>query len=174
LLMRKLRWFLLFVCLGVVAPLHAQAETTKESAEPSQISSLLAKAKTYLGLPYRYGGMSPKGFDCSGFVRYVFGSMGIDLDRTSGSQAKQGDPIDLAHIQPGDLLFFSTRGMRKGISHVGIYLGEGRFIHASNWGGSGRHGVKLSELASNYFSDRLVAIRRVVTQLGNNDNNKQP
>ncbi len=97
-LMRNLRWFLLFFCLGVVAPLHAQAETAKEVAEPSQISSLLAKAKTYLGLPYRYGGMSPKGFDCSGFVRYVFGSMGIDLDRTSGSQANQGDPIDLAHI----------------------------------------------------------------------------
>ena len=167
---RNLRRVVLLVCLGALLPLHGQAEAPKEEAEPAQVTGLLAKAKTYLGLPYRRGGMSPtKGFDCSGFVRYVFGSMGIDLDRTSGAQAKHGDPIDLAHIQPGDLLFFSTRGMRKGISHVGIYLGEGRFIHSSTWRGSGAHGVKLADLASNYFAERLVSIRRVVTQLAPDD-----
>jgi cell wall-associated NlpC family hydrolase len=166
LLKKNLRHFLLIACLGTMLPLHAlQAETSKETADQGQISGLLAKAKTYLGRPYHYGGITPKGFDCSGFVRYVFGSMGIDLDRTSGSQAKQGDPIDLAHIQPGDLLFFSTRGMRKGISHVGIYLGEGQFIHASNWGGPGKRCVKMGELASSYFAERLVAVRRIVTQL---------
>ena len=162
----KLRKILWITCLGAMLPLHAlQAETPKEPADQGQIASLLAKAKTFLGRPYRYGGITPKGFDCSGFVRYVFSSMGVDLDRTSGSQAKQGDPIDLAHIQPGDLLFFSTRGMRKGISHVGIYLGEGQFIHASNWGGPGKRCVKLGELASSYFADRLVAVRRMVTDL---------
>jgi cell wall-associated NlpC family hydrolase len=166
---RNLRRVVLLVCLGALLPLHGQAEAPKEAADPGLVTGLLAKAKTYLGLPYRRGGVSPKGFDCSGFVRYVFGSMGIDLDRTSGAQAKQGDPIDLAHIQPGDLLFFSTRGMRKGISHVGIYLGEGRFIHSSTWRGSGTHGVKLADLASNYFSERLVSIRRVVTQLAPDD-----
>ena len=168
---RSLRTFLMVACLGAVPPLHGQADAVKEGAEPSpsQVSSLLTKAKTYLGMPYVRGGSSPKGFDCSGFVRYVFGSMGIDLDRTSGSQARQGDPIDLAHIQPGDLLFFSTRGMRKGISHVGIYLGEGRFIHASSWRGPGKHCVKLADLATSYFSERLVAARRVVTKLGTDD-----
>jgi len=165
-MVRNLRRFLLLVCLGVLLPLQAQAEVRQEPAPSGMITSLLTKAKTYLGMPYRPGGISPKGFDCSGFVRYVFGSMGIDLDRTSGSQAKQGDPIDLANIQPGDLLFFSTRGMRKGISHVGIYLGEGRFIHAASMGGPGKHCVKLADLASDYFSERLVAIRRVVTDLG--------
>jgi cell wall-associated NlpC family hydrolase len=153
-------------CLVAVVPLTGQTEEPKPAAEPSQVSTLLDKAKALIGVHYRWGGVTPKGFDCSGFVRYVFGSMGIDLDRTSGSQARQGDPIDLAHIQPGDLLFFSTRGMRKGISHVGIYLGEGQFIHASNWGGPGKRCVRLGELATDYFADRLVAIRRVVTQLG--------
>ncbi len=164
-LSRTLRNFLLSACLGAVLPLSAQTAEPQPAPDAGQVSTLLDKAKALLGVHYRWGGVTPKGFDCSGFVRYVFGSMGIDLDRTSGSQAKQGDPIDLAHIQPGDLLFFSTRGMRKGVSHVGIYLGEGQFIHASNWGGPGRRGVKLGELASDYFSERLVAIRRVITQL---------
>jgi cell wall-associated NlpC family hydrolase len=157
--------FLWVVCLGAMLPIHAQTAVPKETPDPGQLSTLLAKAKTYIGVPYRWGGITPKGFDCSGFVRFVFGSCGIDLDRTSGSQAKQGDPIDLADIQPGDLLFFSTRGMRKGISHVGIYLGEGQFIHASSWRGPRRGCVKLGELASSYFADRLVAARRIVSQL---------
>lgn len=168
-LSRTLRNFLLSACLGAVLPLSAQTAEPQPAPDAGQVSTLLDKAKALLGVHYRWGGVTPKGFDCSGFVRYVFGSMGIDLDRTSGSQAKQGDPIDLAHIQPGDLLFFSTRGMRKGISHVGIYLGEGRFIHSSTWRGSGAHGVKLADLASNYFAERLVTIRRVVTQLAPDD-----
>ena len=163
---KNLRNILLIACLGAMLPLHAlQAETPKETADQGQIASLLAKAKTFLGRPYHYGGITPKGFDCSGFVRFVFGSCGIDLDRTSGSQANQGVPIDLANIQPGDLLFFSTRGMRKGISHVGIYLGEGQFIHASSWRGPQRGCVKLGQLASSYFADRLVAARRIVSQM---------
>ncbi|MDR3671999.1 MAG: C40 family peptidase [Holophaga sp.] len=157
------------VCIGAVLPIYGQAPDPKanpaQAQSPSQLTSLLNKARTCLGIPYRPGGVSTKGFDCSGFVRFVFGSCGIDLDRTSGSQAKQGDPIDLANIQPGDLLFFSTRGMRKGISHVGIYLGEGQFIHASSWRGPQRGCVKLGQLASSYFSERLVAARRIVSQM---------
>lgn len=162
-LTRTLKGFLWIVCLGALLPLHAQVEDSRtEALEPGQLTSLLAKAKTYVGRPYRFGGSTPKGFDCSGFVRFVFGTVGIDLHRSSGDQAKQGDPIDVSKILPGDLLFFSTRGMRKGISHVAIYLGEGRFIHASNWGGPGKRCVRLGELASSYFSDRLVSVRRVI------------
>jgi cell wall-associated NlpC family hydrolase len=152
------------VCLGALLPLQAQsAEAPKAVPDhPSQLTTLLTKAKTFLGRPYRWGGSSPKGFDCSGFVHYVFNSIGVDLNRSSRDQSKDGDPVDLDHILPGDLLFFSTRGMRKGISHVGIYLGEGRFIHASDWGGRGQRCVKLGELASSYFAERLVAARRVI------------
>ena len=159
---RNLLKALCFVCLVAMLPARAETGVPKEDPDPGRIAFLLAEAKTYLGLPYRYGGVSPKGFDCSGFVRFVFGSFGIDLSRSSGAQAKQGDPIALRDILPGDLLFFSTRGMRKGISHVGIYLGDGRFIHASSWGGPGMHCVRLGELASSYFAERLVSIRRVV------------
>ena len=179
LLTGKLRKLLGVLCVGAVMPLCSQSASPQPASPqpapavspltvpepPGTIASLLAKAKTYLGTVYRYGGMSPKGFDCSGFVSYVFSSVGVDLDRSSGSQARQGEPIDLAHIQPGDLLFFSTRGMRKGISHVGIYLGEGQFIHASSWGGRGKNCVKFGELASKYFAERLVSARRMVTQL---------
>jgi cell wall-associated NlpC family hydrolase len=159
--------FLLLACLGVMLPVCGQtaAPAPQPAPEPGQLSTLLAKAKACIGVPYRWGGMSTKGFDCSGFVRFVFGSCGIDLDRTSRSQAEQGDPIDLAKIQPGDLLFFSTQGMRKGISHVGIYLGEGQFIHAASWSGPRRGCVQLGQLASKYFADRLVAARRIVGQL---------
>jgi cell wall-associated NlpC family hydrolase len=167
---KKLKRFLWIACLGALLPLHAQTAAPSEGAkDPGQLATLLAKAKACLGVPYRWGGISTKGFDCSGFVRFVFGSCGIDLDRTSGNQAKQGDPIDLANIQPGDLLFFSTRGMRKGISHVGIYLGEGQFIHAAGWRGTRTGCVQLGQLASRYFADRLVAIRRIATQLEPDD-----
>jgi len=160
--MRRLAWTL---CLGGALSLQAQAQEVKKAPE-GPLATLLNKAETCLGAPYRYGGSTLRGFDCSGFVRFVFGSVGIDLDRSSAAQAKQGEAVPLNQIQPGDLLFFrNTRGLRKGISHVGIYLGEGQFIHASSWSGRGTHCVKLAGLASDYFVNRLVAARRVVTQI---------
>jgi cell wall-associated NlpC family hydrolase len=124
----------------------------------------LDKAKAYLGTPYHYGGTTPKGFDCSGFVRFVFGAFGFGLERSSYSQAKQGEPIDPKQIQPGDLLFFKTRGNQNRVSHVGIYLGQGQFIHAGSWGGPGQRGVKIGELDSSYYANRLISARRVLTQ----------
>ena len=172
--LRRISWTL---CLGALLPFAAQGGQSvpapqpasaarqaeaKPADSPGLLGSLLDKAEDCLGIPYRRGGASPKGFDCSGFVRFVFGSVGIQLDRSSAAQAKQGEPIALAQIQPGDLLFFNTRGVRKGISHVGIYLGQGQFIHASSLRGPGTHCVKVANLAQEYFSRRLVAVRRVV------------
>jgi len=150
-------------CLAALLPLQAQTAAPAETPESGQVDALLAKAKTFLGIPYRFGGVTPKGFDCSGFVRFVFRSVGIDLDRTSRSQSCQGDPVSLDDLQPGDLLFFACRGVRRGVSHVGIYLGDGRFIHASAWSGPGMHCVKMGGLTSRYFADRLVAARRILT-----------
>lgn len=172
--MRLFRVIALAACLGVVLPGWAQDPSAipPESQGQGQgqdqgqglVSSLLDKAKAYLGTPYHYGGTTPKGFDCSGFVRFVFGTFGFGLDRTSYSQANQGEPVDLKRIQPGDLLFFRTRGNQKRVSHVGIYLGQGQFIHAGSWGGPGKRGVKIGELDSSYYANRLVSARRVLTQ----------
>jgi cell wall-associated NlpC family hydrolase len=158
--LKRLLWI---VCLGAMVPFFAQAPGSGPAPREDPVPALLEKARSLLGIPYRFGGITPKGFDCSGFVRFVFGTCGIDLDRTSRAQSRQGDPVDLDEIQPGDLLFFATRGVRRGVSHVGIYLGDGKFIHASAWTGPGMRCVKLGELTSQYFADRLVAARRILT-----------
>jgi len=108
---------------------------------------------------YRRGGRAPAtGFDCSGFVHYVFAKvLGLDLPSDSASQYASGENIARADMQAGDLVFFHTRGKR--ISHVGIYLGEGRFIHAPTTG----ERVKVSSLGESYWSRRFVGARRPTT-----------
>ena len=150
------------ICLGVLLPVQAQALQPRSEAEaPGQVAERLETARTCRGAPYRHGGTSPKGFDRSGLVHFVFGSVGIALDHSSRAQAKEGEAIRLDQILPGDLLFFKTSG-RKAISHVGIYVGDGEFIHASFWGGPKKRCVRVAELASDYFARRLVAVRRIV------------
>jgi len=149
--------------LGAATALPLLAQETQSGTLASGASaSLLDKAKAFLGTPYRYGGRTPKGFDCSGFVSFVFDSFGVALPRSSVHQAKQGESIDLDEIQPGDLLFFKTRGKKNRISHVGIYLGEGQFIHAGSWGSRKSRCVKISELDGDYYVKRLVSARRVL------------
>lgn len=108
---------------------------------------------------YRRGGRAPAtGFDCSGFVHYVFAKvLGLDLPSDSASQYASGEKIARADMQAGDLVFFHTRGKR--ISHVGIYLGEGRFIHAPTTG----ERVKVSSLGESYWSRRFAGARRATT-----------
>jgi len=117
-------------------------------------------AEQYIGVPYRYGGTSPRtGFDCSGFVQYVYASQGVDLPRTSRQMAGSGVAIEPStrSMAVGDLMLFSQGGR---ISHVAIYAGNGRFIHSSSSG----HGVRYDDLGTNrgrWFADHLVAARRV-------------
>lgn len=125
------------------APVAAQVG---ESARPKPFAafsnsaqsirdSAVARARAQMGKRYRLGGQSPKsGFDCSGLVRYVMGAVGLELPRTSWQQAGVGIPVarDTAQLRPGDLLTF---GRGKRVSHVGIYVGNGRYIHASSKGG---------------------------------------
>lgn len=109
-----------------------------------------------LGTKYKYGGTTEKGFDCSGFTQYVFNEFSIDLPRASKGQAGIGTKVAKKNLRKGDLVFFNTDG--KGISHVGIYLGNDEFAHTST-----RKGVTIDKLSNKYYVDRYVTARRVLT-----------
>lgn len=120
-------------------------------------AQILAKAATYLGTPYVYGGASPSGFDCSGFVYYVYGCFGISVGRTPEAQYSAGTPVDKASLQVGDIVLFSGTG-GSGITHAGIYAGNGQFIHSPN----SRSTVSYSDLTSGYWSQHFYCGIRVV------------
>ncbi len=110
---------------------------------------------TYLGTPYRRGGTTRRGVDCSGLVGAVYGEQGLDLPRTAAQQFAEGAAVAVSDLRPGDLVFFRDT-YKRGISHVGIYVGDGRFLHAANR----RHGVIVSELSRPYYRLRYAGARR--------------
>lgn len=112
-------------------------------------------ALRYIGVPYVWGGTSFGGVDCSGFVYAVFEHNGIDVPRTADSQFAVGRPISTRDLRPGDLVFFQTYA--PGASHVGIYLGGGRFVHAS-----ASDGVRIDELSMDYYASRYIGARRLI------------
>jgi cell wall-associated NlpC family hydrolase len=114
-------------------------------------------AEQYIGVPYVYGGSSPRGFDCSGLIQYVYAREGVDLPRTSRQMAGSGVAVSPSAMTIGDLMLF-TQGGR--ISHVAIYAGSGRFIHSSSSGGGVRYD-NLNTERGQWFADHLVAVRRV-------------
>ncbi|RAV12502.1 C40 family peptidase [Paenibacillus contaminans] len=116
---------------------------------------LNAAVDELIGTPYRDGGMSEKGFDCSGFTKFLFDKLGIELTRTSRSQNTEGYWVDKSDLRAGDLVFFNTSG--KGISHVGVYLGDGVFAHSAS-----DEGVTKSKLSEKYYKERYVSARRVM------------
>lgn len=116
-------------------------------------------AMEYLGVPYRYGGASPSGFDCSGFVYYLCKSVGISVPRTATSQWNAGyDKVSKSELQPGDLVFFSSYAGGSSIGHVGIYIGNNQFIHSSS---PSSGGVIISGMDENYYSARYVGACRI-------------
>lgn len=108
------------------------------------------------GAPYRDGGADPGGFDCSGFVQYVFAQHALPLPRAVSDQFRAGRSVDPSDVAPGDLIFFST--VAPGPTHVGIVLGGDEFVHAP----SGRGEVRVERLSAPYWSKRLVGVRRVL------------
>ena len=136
------------------------ASIEKELKKSNTIDQILNEASTYIGTPYRFGGMTRSGIDCSAFVLSVFGSTtGISLPRVAAAQAKEGERIEKHNLEKGDLLFFQTRGSR--ISHVGIGQditpeGEIKFIHAST-----SKGVIISSLDETYWDKAFLFARRV-------------
>lgn len=142
------------VLLGLVLLLAFQAG----SAFASSASEMDGFIDGVIGTPYSYGGSTTRGFDCSGFTGYIFKKMGIDLPRRSVDQATVGTKVAKADLQPGDLVFFDTSGkVNGGISHVGIYVGDGNFAHAST-----RYGVTIEPLNGSYYKSRFVTARRVM------------
>lgn len=115
---------------------------------------LAAYAKTFVGYPYVYGGSSPSGFDCSGFMQYVCRQMGYTIKRTATSQLSNGVKVSKSELQPGDLVFF---GYGSSASHVGMYIGNDKFVHAEN----SRTGVVISDLFSGYYGGRYLTARRI-------------
>ncbi len=116
---------------------------------------IITKAHEYMGVPYIFGGTTPHGFDCSGYVQYVFARLDIKLPRTADVQFQVGTPVSTTELIPGDLVFFET--YTAGASHVGIYVGEGNFIHASS-----SRGVTISSLSQAYYSSHYIGARRIV------------
>ena len=131
-------------------------------AASASAARVLATADQYVGTRYRYGGESPaEGFDCSGFVQYVYGRHGVELPRTSYQQVGAGRavPGDITALQPGDLMFFAAGGGR--IDHVAIYAGDGRVIHATSGAGTVRYD-ELDTDRGEWLLRRFVTSRRVI------------
>ncbi len=140
-----------------VGYIHSDYVTLSYNALPSRgnMGNLIGFAERFLGTPYVYGGTSPSGFDCSGYTQYVFKQMGYSLNRTAAAQATQGTAVNHGEWQAGDLLFFRYYG-GAGINHVGIYIGNGVFIHASSSGGVRYNNV----LTDSYYISNYVTARR--------------
>ena len=126
----------------------------RPSDERGLRASLVESARGYLGVPYLFGGTTERGFDCSGLTGAVYRLNGLRLPRSSQAQFDAGSPVDLDSAQPGDLLFFATGGGGR-ISHVGLYLGEGAFIHAPRPG----QGIRQDELSDRYFQKAFAGVR---------------
>lgn len=120
--------------------------------KPKQLSEIVVnKSKDYLGVPYVWGGTSPSGFDCSGLVQYVYQQIGIDLSRTTYTQVNEDIAISIEKLKQGDLVFFKKNG---DVHHVGIYIGDGKYIHAPQTGDV----VKISKLSdrNDFYTARRI------------------
>lgn len=150
----------LLAALAIASPSLAEETTTqsvadgvKEKAQP------LLKALSMIGTPYKFGSSNPeKGVDCSGFVKHVYKqSADISLPRSAAEMSKQGEKVAKSELKPGDLVFFNTR--KKPNSHVGIYAGDGTFVHASS---SRTKEVTISRIGEKYWANRFNGARRVL------------
>lgn len=155
--MRALAWIvlLLTVALGagacsktVLDPRDYQMPVGAPTNERGVIAARMAQS--YLGAPYVWSGASPSGFDCSGLVSYVYGRLGVSIPHNAAQQYRFGTPVDRDELVPGDVVFFDR------LRHNGIYVGDGRFVHATTPGG-----VKMARLQDGWFRQRWVGARRL-------------
>jgi len=135
---------------AVLTPEPGGLGVSTDGVEPSRNATAARLATRYLGAPYVWAGSSPSGFDCSGLVMYAFGRVGIAIPHNAAQQFRLGAPVDRNHLIPGDIVFFNQ------LRHNGIYLGDGRFVHATEPGG-----VKIARLDDDWFRTRWVGARRL-------------
>jgi len=148
-----------FAVIGCAGPRPAPPPLPPERLAPASAerSEALLQAVLALGTDYRYGGASPAtGYDCSGLVAHVFAqAWGLELPHNARAQSEIGAPVSLAELQPGDLVFYNTQ--HRAFSHVGIYLGNGRFVHAPKTGAR----VRVEQLRTRYWMRRFDGARRL-------------
>jgi cell wall-associated NlpC family hydrolase len=157
-LQKGLLWLATALLLQACAssPYRPAAPAVPPSAPPLSTGNEIAiRAMALVGVPYEFGGNGPTTFDCSGLVRYVHAQLGIVVPRTAAEQYAASKHVSLQSLEPGDLLFFRTHGKR--ISHVAIYAGEGRFVHAPQTG----RPVELRTLDDEFYHPRLAGAGRM-------------
>ena len=143
---------------GYVSSDYITITTEPTTASSSALGEqIVALAKQYLGTPYVLGGNGPSSFDCSGFTKYIYAQFGYTLNRTATDQLQNGVSISRDELQPGDLVFFRYR-TSKPVSHVGIYIGGGEFIHAS----TNRYMVQIDQMNSGHYANVFVYARRIL------------
>ncbi|GKV64913.1 MULTISPECIES: C40 family peptidase [Sporosarcina] len=148
-LLKKTFSVLAMSILLLVAPFAGQADASAHA------TNITKTATSLTGIKYRYGGTTKAGFDCSGYVGYVFAQNGLKVARTSGGMYASGQAVKKSNLTSGDLVFFNTGG--RGVSHVGIYVGNGKFAHAST-----SKGVRVDKLNDPYYwGKRYVGAKRI-------------
>ena len=140
---------------SIARPGAVDVPVRTRAAPESVHSALVRMALTYLGSPYRWGGLTPAGFDCSGFVKYVHARVGIAIPHNVAAQYRYGTPVSRDQLEPGDLVFFDH------LRHNGIYVGRGLFIHATKTGDS----VRMSNLDERWYKTRWVGGRRLAGEV---------
>jgi cell wall-associated NlpC family hydrolase len=138
----------------MASKLQEQADEAEKKSDDKD-SDIVRTALAYRGSRYVRGGTGRKGFDCSGFTRHIYSKYGVNLPHSSSAQANCGTSVAKSELKPGDLVFFQTR--RRAVSHVGMYIGDGKFIHAS----TPRSGVLISSLSQPYYAARYKGARRL-------------
>ena len=144
--------------VSVVTPRNPEGHALRPwvpvpEAKPSVAERAVSHALDVVGVPYRYGGVSPDGFDCSGLVRWSYSHVGVDLPHNSYALYSVGSPVETTRMKPGDVLFF------EGLGHVGLYLGKGRMVHAPQTGKN----VEVVSLDATNYGERLIGARRMTT-----------
>jgi cell wall-associated NlpC family hydrolase len=132
-------------------------ETYKGSSDALG-NQIVQCAQNYIGCKYVFGANGPTSFDCSGFVKYIYSQYGYSLNRTATDQLENGVAVEKDALQPGDLVFFRSSGTEKPVSHVGMYIGDGNFIHAS----TNEYQVRIDNLDSGYYANIYVYARHVL------------
>lgn len=146
---------------GVVGPMTyrtlvgREMEVSRSDAATAVARRIISAAQRFIGVPYVFGGSTPSGFDCSGFIRYVYGAAGISLPRSADEQYNVGYAVNENNLLPGDLVFFST--YEPGVSHSGIYIGGGRFISATT-----SSGIHIDSLYDDYWHPRFIGAKRIM------------